>query len=67
MEKVLIPLPVHEFPSGDVAIVFPVPSPAATHNEPFHATPFPTELKMVVPRPVHVVPPSDDVAIVFVP
>ena len=53
-------------PSTEVAIVFTEPIPTATHKLPFHATPRPELLNIVVPRPVHVIP-SGEVAIVFVP
>ena len=52
-------------PSFDVVIVFGIPAypsaPTATNNEPFQATAFPVKLEL---RPVHVIPPSDDVAII---
>ena len=47
-----------------VAITFP-PAPPAT-NTPFpYATPYPTEVNIVLPCPVQVTPPSELIAIVF--
>ena len=68
-EKVLLPLLllIHVIPSVDVATVFPeLLADTATHIKPFQATPrAPCQSKMLVPRPIHVIPPSDDVAIEF--
>ena len=46
-ENMLLPTPVHSFPSYEYAIVF-CPVPTATHIEPFHATLFPLVENIVV-------------------